>query len=45
MEMSPEVHAVMRGTQNSKLYFFSEYAVVDWTSRSDSVSLFSMLYR
>ena len=45
LRVSQEVHAVMRGTQNSKLYFFSEYAVVDWTSTSDSVSLFSMLYR
>ena len=45
LRVSQEVHAVMRGTQNSKLYFFTEYAVVDWASRSDSVSLFSMLYR
>jgi len=45
LRVSQEVHAVMRGTQNSKLYFFTEYAVVDWASRSDSFSLFSMLYR
>lgn len=45
LRVSQEVHAVMRGTHSSKLYFFTEYAVVDWASRSDSVSLFSMLYR